>query len=65
TPIRPLRLQLAADPERPWSWRSYLDRFSFRSARPEIWIRLSDDSGTVTEWQAFRFAAAVAARSGR
>jgi uncharacterized repeat protein (TIGR01451 family) len=64
-PFRPVRLQLATDPATPWSWRSYLARFSFRSSRPEIWLRLSDDAGTVTEWQAFRFAIRTTTASGR
>jgi hypothetical protein len=50
-PFRPARLQLALDPRTPWSWRGYVERFSFRSAQRWIWIRLADGSGTETSWQ--------------
>jgi uncharacterized repeat protein (TIGR01451 family) len=50
-PFRPALLQLALDPQTPWSWRSYIQRFSFRSAQRWIWIRLADGSGTETSWQ--------------
>ena len=64
-PFRPSRLQLATDPATPWSWRSFVERFSFRSRLPEIWIRLSDGNGTVTEWQRVRFPRSVPAGSRR
>ena len=50
-PFQPARLQLALDPQTPWSWRGFVERFSFRSAQPWIWIRLADGSGTETSWQ--------------
>jgi uncharacterized repeat protein (TIGR01451 family) len=50
-PFRPARLQLALDPGTPWSWRGFVERFSFRSSQRWIWIRLADGSGTETSWQ--------------